>query len=205
MALPLRSGALAFQDRCLPDWPRGRLYSSAKDTLRKALGGSEKLTREVHWSDLDDVALEEEQSATAREKEHDLLRTDVERMKIDADKLMAVEATAGRVKSVGGISFPMSADAATALSDLASGSLGVLVLTIEKEIVVLKASAPQVEDACASTSASASVRACMCTITCTDTLRRVHERACAAATRWPRRASAVEGSVLLPLSLGTRA
>jgi twinfilin-like protein len=123
------------------------LYSSAKDTLRKTLGGPEAIPREQHWSSLDDVALVEELSAEAKKAEQESLLTSVERLKIEADRLAEIEAAGDKVSSVVGLSFPATADAAAALGEFASGATGLLVLAIEKEQLALRASVPSTDPA----------------------------------------------------------
>ena len=75
------------------------LYSSAKDTLRKGLGGAALLPVEVHWSCLEDVVLPEQQSETARAAEHPSLMSEVERLKIVADQLEAKEKAGDKARS----------------------------------------------------------------------------------------------------------
>jgi len=123
------------------------IYSSAKDTLSKKLGGPDALRGPwQHWSDLDDVQLAEEQSATARKAEQDSLLSDVERLKIEGDRLAAIEAAGSKVTSAG-LKFPITSDASAALADFASAKVGILILAIDREQVVLKASAPPAEPA----------------------------------------------------------
>jgi twinfilin-like protein len=117
------------------------LYSSAKDALRRALGGPERLPKEQHWSSLSEVALKEERCAAAIAAEHESLLTSVERIKIEGVRLAAIEASGGKVSSVAGLTFPATAEAQAELVQFASGATGVLVLAISDERIVLKTSA----------------------------------------------------------------
>ena len=118
------------------------LYSSAKATLLRELGGSEQLPKEVHWSSLDEVALAEEQSATARAAELESAMTAVEKLKVEGARLEAIEAAGEKMSSVVGLSFPMTEPAKAGLSAFVAGTTGVLLLAIDKETIVCKASAP---------------------------------------------------------------
>ena len=92
------------------------LYSSAKDTLRRALGGAEQLPKEQHWSSLEDVALVEEQSATARAAEQESLMTATEKLRLEGDRLQAIEAAGDKMSSVVGLSFPLTPPAKEGLA-----------------------------------------------------------------------------------------
>ena len=151
------------------------LYSSAKDTLRRQLGGAEVLPKEQHWSDLADVALAEAQSATARAAEQESLMTATEKLRIEGDRLQAIEAAGDKMSSVVGLSFPLAAPAKSGLTAFVAGTTGVLVLAIDKETIVCKASAPQ--------SAPAGVGALLpANEPCYCLYRWAHERAGASAT-----------------------
>ena len=118
------------------------LYSSAKDTLRKALGGAERLPKEMHFSSLEEVALIEEQSATARAAEQAVLMTETERLKIEGNRLEAAEAAGEKLSSVVGLSFPLDEAAKSGFATFVTGETDVLILGIDAETIVCRATAP---------------------------------------------------------------
>ena len=124
------------------------LYSSSRAVLLKALGGGERVPKSEQWTELDDVVLTVSQSDEARRAEERSVMTEVEKMRIDADTLSAKEASSGRMSSAAGLSFPMTAEAQASLDGFKAGTLGALVLAIEGETVVQRASAPSAAPSC---------------------------------------------------------
>lgn len=119
------------------------LHASSRATLLKKLGGPERISKDFDCKELDDVVLSDgaAKSDAERKAEQRVLMTQVERMKLDADQLMAVEAAGEKLSSAAGLSFPMTADAAAAFAAFKAGSVGVLLLAIAGEQVTLKAQA----------------------------------------------------------------
>ena len=117
------------------------LYSSAKDTLRKKLGGPERLPKEQHWSSASEAELAEKRSAADMAAEHASLLTDVERIKIEGDRLAAIEASGAKLSSVVGLAFPTTDEAQAELGRFASGAVGLVVLAIANERITLQATA----------------------------------------------------------------
>ena len=119
------------------------LYASSRATLLKKLGGESRIASKSDWKELSDVALDDgaAPSDTARQAEERVLMTEVERLKLQADQLQAIEAAGDKVSSAAGLSFPMTADAKAALGAFEAGSVGVLLLAIVGEQVTLRAQA----------------------------------------------------------------
>ena len=117
------------------------LYSSSRSVLLKALGGGERIPRDEHWSGLEDIELKTSLTERARKAEERSVMTKVELMKLDADASAAAEAAGSKVTNFGGLSFPLSAEAQTGLDAFKSAALAALVLAIEGETVVQRASA----------------------------------------------------------------
>jgi twinfilin len=124
------------------------LYSSSRAVLLKALGGGERVPKSEQWTEIDDVVLTVSKSDEARRAEERSVMTEVEKMKIDADVLSAKEAAGSRLSSAAGLSFPMTAEAQASLEGFKAGTLGALVLAIEGETVVQRASAPSATPSC---------------------------------------------------------
>ena len=116
------------------------LYSSGLDALRKGLGDG-RISRDVKWSDFDEVSYTSA-ATTAVENRHAALelQTDLERLTVDADRLMAAEAAGGKVTS-SGLVLPRTPEVDSAVGRFAGGELALLVLGIEGEHVVLRESA----------------------------------------------------------------
>jgi hypothetical protein len=112
------------------------LYASSRATLLKALGGADRLPREATWKELDEVALEQAMTEAARKEEEKHLMTGVERLKMEADAMQAVEAAGSKVSGVG-LSLPTTPDAAAALASFREGTCGVVILAVAKETVTL--------------------------------------------------------------------
>jgi len=101
--------------------------------------------------------------------------TATEKLRIEGDRLQAIEAAGDKMSSVVGLSFPLAAPAKSGLTAFVAGTTGVLVLAIDKETIVCKASAPQ--------SAPAGVGALLpANEPCYCLYRWAHERAGASAT-----------------------
>ena len=121
------------------------LYASSKATLLKKLGGTDRIAAEgADWKELDDVALASGTDAerdVVRKQEQQSLMTDIERLRLQADALQAVEAAGAKTTSAAGLTFPLVPDAAAALEQFKSGALAALLLAISNETIVLKGSA----------------------------------------------------------------
>eukprot|EP00966_Prymnesium_polylepis_P138115 3191291-Prymnesium_polylepis.1 len=62
------------------------LLSSSAATLRRALGGGDTFTQEMHWSSLDDVAL-----GGGPDEDQSEIMTATERLAIAEDRMVAME------------------------------------------------------------------------------------------------------------------
>ena len=119
------------------------LYSSSRATLVRALGGADVIQVERHFASLDEVEhpFPGAQSERGRVAEQRVLMTEVERLKLDADRLQAIEQAGDKTTSMSGLSFPLTVDAKSQLDDFIAGGIGVLLLAIEGETVALRATA----------------------------------------------------------------
>jgi twinfilin-like protein len=119
-------------------------YSSGRAALQKAFG-QDRIPTEQHFSELAEVALPgADVSEEARVEEQLKVMTDIERLKIEADSLMAAEAAAGKVSSVAGLTFPQTAEASEGLSELLGGKIGALLLSIDGETLTQRGRAESV-------------------------------------------------------------
>ena len=117
------------------------LYSSSRSVLLKSLGGGERIPRDAHWTGPEDVALPNAISETDRRAEQESVMTAVEKMKIEADRHSAAEAASGKITSIAGLNFPFTSEATAGLDAFKLGSLACLILAIEAETIVQRASA----------------------------------------------------------------
>ena len=117
------------------------LYSSSRAVLLKALGGTERIPKSQQWTELDEVKMAVSQSELERQAEERSVMTEVEKMKLDADRVAAEEAAGSKQTSVAGLTFPMAPEAQASIAVFKAGSLCAVVLAIEGETVVQLASA----------------------------------------------------------------
>uniref|UniRef100_A0A7S0L591 ADF-H domain-containing protein n=1 Tax=Coccolithus braarudii TaxID=221442 RepID=A0A7S0L591_9EUKA len=115
------------------------LYSSGRDSLRKALCSLATLS-DVHWTSVDDAAVLSEEKLSHDSKLE--LMTKTERLAIEDAKQTATEAQGEKVTSAA-LSFPMSPDAAEQTGAFRDGSRSLLVLTITGETITLHQSASE--------------------------------------------------------------
>ena len=119
------------------------LYASSRAGLKKQLG-KDAFGYECDWKDTDDVTppdAEASRSDESRRAEQEKLMTDVERLRLQADALQAVEAQGAKMSAAAGLSFPLTSEASTALESFKEGKLAAVVLAIEKETVALRSQA----------------------------------------------------------------
>jgi twinfilin-like protein len=148
--------------------------------LRKGLGAVGQLAREVQWSSVEDVAYTTaEASEAARKQDTESLMSEVEKLSIEDARVSASIVASGShnsTQSATGLAFPMAEPARAALARFRDGALGLLVLAIEDELVVSRATA---EAAPAAGELAARLEA---SSPCYVLYRWAHERAAAATS-----------------------